>query len=107
MGKDKKDKDKKKNKDKKDKDKKKKNKNSGMSTGQKVALGGAAAIALAGVAAVGATAVGVGGYKIYQSQQGEAQDKSPLKLHAHVISGSNLQAADSGGKHKFFNFSYF
>jgi len=97
-----KDKDKKKDKDKnknknKDKDKKKDKNKSSFSTGQKVALGGAAAIALAGVAAVGATVVGVGGYKIYQSQQGEAQDKSPLKLRIRIISGHNLQAADSGG----------
>merc|ERR1712232_971364 len=82
--------------DKKDK-KNKKNKNSGLSTGQKVALGGAAAIALAGVAAVGTTAVGVGGYKIYKSQQGQDQDKSPMKLYAHVHSARNLQAADKKG----------
>merc|ERR1712063_73247 len=70
---------------------------SNMSTGQKVALGGAAAVALAGVAAVGAVAVGAGGYEIYQNQQGAAQDKSPLQLHAHIHSARSLQAADRGG----------
>lgn len=72
--------------------------NQGWSQNQKIALGVGLGVAAAGVAAIGATAIGVGGYKFYQSHQGSEQDKSPLKLYAHVHSARNLQAADRGSK---------
>jgi hypothetical protein len=62
----------------------------------KMAIGGAV-VGIAALAAAGAVVVGVGGYKVYQSQQGAQQDKSNLKLFIHAHSAQNVQAADGNG----------
>ena len=89
---------------KKDKDKKKKKDKGGSGPGVGTVVAVAAVgVAAVGVAAVGATVIGVGGYMAYQSHEAKQQDNSPLKLKIRVISASNLQAADRGGK-IFFTF---